>query len=163
MWHSWTESFMAILSRHPLTPTGVLSGNGYEGLLARIGSDPPITVLLLDVSPQITSSRRKVFSEIRLNLSKLTPPPDLIAGDFNTPQLSFSLTQMREMGYTDSYSDAGSGISYTWPSFLPLTRIDFVLVKKGRNVSEHQIGFSSLSDHAWQRVDIYRPGFSNDR
>ncbi len=147
-WHAWTESFMAILSKYPVEQLRSINGPGYQGLLARIKSPAQgHKILLLDISPRITSSRQSIFQQIIRELKSFDP--EVIVGDFNTPAHAHSLSRLR-----NHYEDVAAKWTYTWPTPMPMMRLDYVFLKRGISGSNYQYGWTLLSDHAFQIVDI---------
>lgn len=78
----------------------------------------------------------------------------LVAGDFNTPALSSTLSDTWN-GYTSAFDAAGTGYGYTspcntnsrWPSNTPWVRIDHVLCGPAWRVHAAGIGSTDGSDH----------------
>jgi endonuclease/exonuclease/phosphatase (EEP) superfamily protein YafD len=153
-WHILNEANVTIVSHFPLSLLQIYKGYGCRGIFARVDATPRVEILLLDVSPEFDNLRQKTFEQLESRLSRVGTLPDIIAGDFNTTSLAHSLSPLYEMGYADSYREAGSGIGYTWPNILPIIKIDYIFVQKRWKVTYHQSGFTRLSDHAWQFTDI---------
>ena len=153
-WRALNEANVTVLSRFPVKLLEIYKGYGCAGVLVRIDTTPPIELLLLDISPEFDMLRRKTFSQLKNKLTERGRLPAVVTGDFNTASLADSLDPLYEIGYSDAYRVAGSGIAYTWPSFLPMIKIDYILVQKGWKVIHHESGFTRLSDHAWQFADI---------
>ena len=137
---------MAILSKHPMEAKK-FRGRSHQGLYARIETPNPVSVVLLDVVPEVTESRWFAFSDIHREISHFQP--DVIAGDFNTPAHARSIQKILQ-----DYKDPRRGINYTWPVYFPMMRIDYILVKPEVAVVHHENHFTLASDHAWQIVDL---------
>jgi endonuclease/exonuclease/phosphatase family metal-dependent hydrolase len=155
-WYECSQGNLLILSRYRLQKEAWLRGTAVVGLQTRVDSNPPLSVLLIDVSPEADFSRVKVFQSLVAAISKQPELPDLILGDFNTPAGAYSIHRVLQLGYKDSYLVAGSGWGYTWNAWLPVMRIDMALARDSLQIVRHQSSFTSLSDHAWQWVDIRR-------
>lgn len=75
-----------------------------------------------------------------------SPKPVIVAGDFNTPELSREPYDSLR-GLTDAFDQTGVGFGYTYPSKLPFLRIDRIFVGRGLRAVRFQIGDTQASDH----------------
>ncbi len=146
-WYVYNRDYMAIISKYPIEKRGVWRGKGYQALHAQIQLQVQVHLALIDVTPNITVSRRDAF----LDLSRVLAihRPDVVAGDFNTPSHAVSLDPL-----WDTYQDPRCGIDYTWPMLMPMMRIDYILTRKEARIAGHSSRFTLLSDHAWQTIDM---------
>jgi hypothetical protein len=153
-WAVWDEANLRLISRYPLDRRAVWYGRRAQGLHAVVRSDPPLSLLLVDVAAGPHVSRWQALGSLLAALPGMDPTPDVILGDLNTPVHAASLGRVLAAGYRDVYLERGAGLAYTWPSYLPLMRIDHMLVGRGVRVLGHASGFSWRSDHRWQRVEL---------
>lgn len=156
-WYELSDQNLIILSRRPVKKLKVLRCEGVRSLHVSIQAEHPFTLLLVDVRSNINFFRRGALEHLWSHKKDWNPPPDLILGDFNTPVDSFSVQSTLGSMYTDAYRIAGNGVAYTWPSWVPIMRIDLILARTPDSVLRHHIGFTTLSDHRWQWVDYQLP------
>jgi vancomycin resistance protein VanJ len=155
-WHHWEAPTFVLASRHPLERRRVWDGRHARALHAVVRSDPPLSILLVDVAARVSNWRWRSLGALVAELPAFDPAPDLIVGDLNTPSHAASFGLLLDAGYAEVYRAHGAGPGYTWPSYLPLMRIDHVLVRAGVRVLAHESGFWWGSDHRWQRVTVTR-------
>jgi endonuclease/exonuclease/phosphatase (EEP) superfamily protein YafD len=153
-WYDCQDGNLVVLSRSPIQKLKALRDFGTQWLHVSIQSEHPFTLLLVDLRSTFTLFRRESLEHLLSHKKDWNPPPDLILGDFNTPVESFSVQSTLGSFYKDCYQIAGSGIGYTWPSFMPMMRIDLILARDPQSILRHHIGFTTLSDHRWQWVDF---------
>jgi endonuclease/exonuclease/phosphatase (EEP) superfamily protein YafD len=146
-WHAERQGLLVVLARTPLSRIGVLDDSGINALHVVAEGR---SILLLDITAAPFVHRRRPLGRLAWS-----PPPDLVVGDLNTPAGSFSLREALG-GFDDAYRRAGRGPGYTWPSLLPLMKIDHMLVRPGLNVLDYTTGFSGSSDHRFQRLVLER-------
>jgi endonuclease/exonuclease/phosphatase family metal-dependent hydrolase len=125
---------------------------GMQGLRVVVQADKPIYLLLVDVRSSPLFFRRNILEALAQNLKSWDPPPDIVTGDFNTPSGSFSLEAI-EKEYFETYSIAGSGLAYTWVSWIPFMKIDFIFARNPASIAQYHDGYTILSDHRWQWID----------
>jgi endonuclease/exonuclease/phosphatase (EEP) superfamily protein YafD len=104
-----------------------------------------LIVVLVDVSSSLWISRRKAFVAIREALLPYRDQPLLLLGDFNTPPESCWFDGLRGT-MANALESAGNGYTGTWPSLLPVLRLDQIWTAGVRAVS-CEVGFSWRSDH----------------
>lgn len=155
-WHQVEGGNLLVLSKDPLVKLDRFGKLGIQGLGVMILSEKPFTILLVDVRSTPSLYRKSVLEELTYNMGKWDSPPDLVVGDFNTPAGSFSVQNTIEKHYTDSYEIAGTGLAYTWLSWMPFMKIDFIFARNPKLVLRHRTGYTVLSDHRWQWID-YQP------
>lgn len=131
------------------------TGTGWRGCLAVELQTPagPLTVYNAHLWTPSTNPRYfpvtlRLQWEQAEQLGKLladAPGPLVLIGDFNFPSWSWSHTRLRQL-VPDLVEGVPPGLSYSFPSVLPMIRIDQMV---GRQVRFHavQIGSSTLSDH----------------
>ncbi len=155
-WHQTGTYGMVVISRHPVAIRQSWQRDSMRAIHVVVSSDPPLSVLVVDIDAQPWRSRRLALESLRSILPFVEPAPDVITGDFNTPAGSWSLRTAMGVDYVDAYRVAGTGNPYTWPSVSPLMRIDHVFVRTGVPIVAHLSGLTLGSDHAWQEVTIGR-------
>ncbi len=146
-WHAERQGLLVVLARTPLSRLGAVDAPGLNGLHVTAEGR---SILLLDVTASPFVHRRGALARLAWS-----SPPDLVVGDLNTPAGSFSLREALG-GFDDAYRRAGRGPGYTWPSLLPLMKLDHVLVRPELKVLDYTTGFSLSSDHRFQRVVLER-------
>jgi len=107
--------------------------------------DRALIVALVDISSSWFIARRKAFSVIREALLPYRDEPLVLLGDFNTPPDSCWFDPLRET-MTNAFESAGHGYAATWPSLMPILRLDQIWTSGVRVVS-CEIGFNWRSDH----------------
>lgn len=83
--------------------------------------------------------------------------PVLLAGDFNTPPSGRIYSRIAAR-YGDSFRERGWGWGYTYPSRLPLLRIDYVFHSPEWRVTHCEVGPQPGSDHRPLFVELTWPG-----
>ncbi|WP_313811082.1 endonuclease/exonuclease/phosphatase family protein [Glutamicibacter sp.] len=138
-----------ILSRYPLTPQEPISGFGMDASfdqpvtvvnhpklgalrLAGIHTQPPVVDRAISWKQSL--EQLEAWSNDNRNL------PLIIAGDFNASQGHPAYRSLAKQ-FTDSAVAAGIFPLPTWPSSLPFTAIDHILV-------------TDFCPHSWERIDI---------
>ena len=76
----------------------------------------------------------------------------LACGDFNTPPRGQIYTGLKQT-FTNAFEEAGNGFGYTFPSSLPLVRIDHVWLR-GMHARRSWVPSSRASDHRPLVVDL---------
>lgn len=72
--------------------------------------------------------------------------PVLLAGDFNNPPAGKVYAMLQER-FKDSHRRAGWGWGYTFPSALPVWRIDYIFYDSWWNIVRTEVGGAPGSDH----------------
>jgi endonuclease/exonuclease/phosphatase family metal-dependent hydrolase len=152
-WYQSGERNVLLLSRFPIRQIQTLHDLGSDGLFFSLETEPPLSLFVVDVAANTEVFRRKVFEFFRKDLQQKSVFPEIILGDLNTPVQSFSIQSTLGEWYKDSYEIAGAGLGYTWPVWIPMMRIDSILVRHPDRVLRHQSGSSFLSDHLWEWID----------
>ena len=73
--------------------------------------------------------------------------PCIVAGDFNTPPRGVFYRRMPARGLSDSFRQAGRGFGATYPSDIPLLRIDHIFTGKGVRALRTWVPRTHGSDH----------------
>ena len=74
---------------------------------------------------------------------------DLFFGDFNSPRRSLALTKLPE-GYQHTYDAVGTGLSYSYPTFLPFLSLDQCIHGPKITPLRYNLQSTFLSDHKMQ-------------
>lgn len=85
-------------------------------------------------------------ADLLVKLFAIERNPIIIAGDFNMIPKSRGHNLMKS-SYQDCFEKGGGGFGYTWPSRLPLWRIDYVFVDPNLSVGDCRLDSPGLSDH----------------
>ncbi|MCK6477417.1 MAG: hypothetical protein L6Q35_11350 [Phycisphaerales bacterium] len=90
------------------------------------------------------------------------PPPDVVVGDCNIPRGSWSLghiTRLHEAGLTDAWSQAGAGLTATYPRTRPLWHLDQVFVGPGLRAAGYGTFSTGTGTHrgVWADVEYRSP------
>ena len=72
--------------------------------------------------------------------------PVILCGDFNGPPRGRWYSRITAV-LQDAFDEAGTGFGWTIPSGLPVTRLDYVFVRKNHFVRDAYVGPPSGSDH----------------
>lgn len=155
-WHQITRQNLIVLSKYPAVELKGFWWHGMQTVRVKVLNDKPFTLLLVDMRSSPLLFRESVLEELCSDMEEWDSLPDLVVGDFNTPADSFSFQNTIEKRYTDSYKIAGSGLAYTWMSWFPFMKIDFIFARNPKSVLRHRTGFTVRSDHRWQWID-YQP------
>ena len=111
-----------------------------------IVGDDEFTLLLVDISAQLSLSRRLPLQELAALAEKLNDRPLVIMGDFNTPDDSVHLRPLRDH-CRNIFREHGTGYAATWPMPLPVLTLDQVWVNQHVNGSKCEHLWSIYSDH----------------
>lgn len=95
---------------------------------------------------RLSAAIRKQQVQQIMDIAKGTSYPLIVAGDFNTPPRGLLYRQLRSR-FTDAFARAGWGTGYTFPSRLPVMRIDYVFADKGFAVMKCRRSALKASDH----------------
>ncbi|HEY0868066.1 MAG TPA: endonuclease/exonuclease/phosphatase family protein [Fimbriimonas sp.] len=87
--------------------------------------------------------RREVEQLIRHDETQ--PPPTIVCGDFNGPPRGEVYGLMRSR-FADSFEVSGTGLGFTFPSVLPVQRIDYVFARDLQPL-EAKVIRTTISDH----------------
>ena len=126
--------------RHPLMPTSWCE----QFDVTVEGQD--FTVLLVDISAQLTLTRRQPLQELAELAGQFSDRPLIIMGDFNTPDDSPLLAELRKK-CQHAIRERGTGYAATWPTPLPVLTLDQVWVNNHVPVSQIRYRWSMYSDH----------------
>lgn len=116
-------------------------------LLARcLVRDRSVTLLLVDLESRVTYSKAPPFARLNEIIAAHRDEPLVIVGDFNTPHESIHFDAWRA-DFREAFDSAGHGFAETWPTFLPLLRIDQCWLGPRWRAVHTELGMSLLSDH----------------
>lgn len=125
---------------------GRLADRGDYVLARCLVKDRAITLLLVDFETRLGSSRAAPFARLNEIIAAHHDEPLVIAGDFNTPRESIHFDAWRT-NFREAFDSAGHGFAETWPTFLPLLRIDHCWLGPRWRAVHTELGRSLLSDH----------------
>jgi endonuclease/exonuclease/phosphatase family metal-dependent hydrolase len=98
-------------------------------------------------------SRYSTFVQVRARQVKQlaehirqSPHPVLVCGDFNDTPISYIYHCIAE-DLQDSFKAGGNGFGFTFASFFPFLRIDYVFADPSIRILDHRVLRNSLSDH----------------
>lgn len=95
---------------------------------------------------QHTGSIRKAQVRDVLEWTRPIEDPLILAGDFNTPPAGQIYESLAER-FGDSFAERGLGWGYTFQSFRPLLRIDYIFHSRHWDVVRCEVGARPGSDH----------------
>lgn len=98
--------------------------------------------------------RRVVARAVELQTGGSLPAPDFIAGDFNIPLGSNSLSVFAP-GFTPASGTAGLGRLASWPRPRQVLQIDHILVAPSWRVSDYQLLDPGASEHMAQTALLW--------
>ncbi len=153
-WEEWERDGLRIAARSRIEAPRLVRLRWARALHAVIRTDPPLSLVLADVNSVPWAPRWSVLGALATEIRHLDPPPDLIVGDLNTPSHAASLGRLFAMGYAPPPPAVSAGPWYTWPTPLPVMRLDHVLAAAGTTITRHVSGAWWRSDHRWQRVAV---------
>ncbi len=141
------SGFLLITPEPPVSlEVGRLADRG-DYLLARcLVKDRSVTLLLVDFETRVGSSRAAPFARLNEIIAAHRDEPLVIAGDFNTPRGSTHFDAWRA-DFHEAFDTAGHGFAETWPTFLPLLRLDHCWLGPRWRAVHTELGRSLLSDH----------------
>ncbi|MEO7318247.1 MAG: endonuclease/exonuclease/phosphatase family protein [Chthoniobacteraceae bacterium] len=141
------RGFLLITPEPPVSlEVGRLADRG-DYLLARcMVKDRAVTLLLVDFETRVGSSRNAPFARLNEIIAAHRDEPLVIAGDFNTPYESTHFDAWRTE-FREAFDSAGHGFAETWPTFLPLLRIDQCWLGPRWRAVHAELGWSFASDH----------------
>jgi vancomycin resistance protein VanJ len=108
-------------------------------------------VHMASVRPGQYAGRNTMLAALKTTLAADTSPRVAVAGDFNSASTDREFEQL-----TDSFSEApvsGLGFGFTWPSQLPVARLDHVLLRGLTTVSSSVMAGNG-SDHRGVVVSV---------
>ncbi|MEI8018708.1 MAG: endonuclease/exonuclease/phosphatase family protein [Schlesneria sp.] len=108
--------------------------------------DDELTLLLVDISAQLSLSRRQPLQDLADLAENLNDRPLIILGDFNTPDDSVHLRPLNDQ-CRNIFRENGTGYAATWPMPLPVLALDQVWVNEHVNASKCEHLWSIFSDH----------------
>ncbi len=108
--------------------------------------DDEFTLLLVDISAQLSLSRKQPLQDLATLAEKLNDRPLIILGDFNTPDESVHLPPLGNH-CRNIFRENGTGYAATWPMPLPVLALDQVWVNERVNASKCEHLWSLFSDH----------------
>jgi vancomycin resistance protein VanJ len=119
------------------------SSHGKWGRIRQIARDAqPTAQVRLDQRPALQRA-----------IAAGNPQTSLVmAGDFNTPPRGLFYRDLRAK-FNDSWAQSGWGTGHTFPSRLPLLRIDYIFLR-GAQAQRAFVPHSSASDHLPLVVDV---------
>ncbi|NPA90008.1 MAG: hypothetical protein GXO55_00925 [Chloroflexi bacterium] len=94
-----------------------------------------LSVLITHLDHLLASVRRVQFETVLRHLQRIHEP-HMLMGDFNTHTPTRSrwwkgelvIRQLRRLGYVDAFARAGHGKGHSYPSLLPLVRLDYIWI-----------------------------------
>lgn len=112
-----------------------------------------LRLLLFDHDSNPLVSRAPAFQRLDELLASLSPPVDVVLGDFNTPRSSVHLRGL-EKHFQHAFGTAGQGWVNTWPWPLPLLDLDHIWVSRRWRVLRCRLGDFQDSDHRYVLADL---------
>ncbi len=129
-----------------LKSSGSLNGGGdFELCRAKLGGRE-VFLIVVDFDATPGKSRRPAFDRLCQLVDAYSTQPLIVMGDFNTPFDSVHFQRLRAK-MTDTFDNAGSGLSATWPMLAPVLSLDHILVNKFLRVVRCEHHTSIYSDH----------------
>lgn len=102
-----------------------------------------------------TAVRGQQIAMIRRIVSQ-SPDPVIVAGDFNTPPRGILYRRMTQL-CDDAFHVSGWGVGFTYPTRLPLLRIDHLFLSKGIIARRCWTPAFTTSDHRPLVADVVLP------
>ena len=114
--------------------------------------DDEFTLLLVDISAQLSLSRKQPLQDLAVLAEKLNDRPLIIMGDFNTPDDSVHLRPLSNH-CRNIFRENGTGYTATWPVPLPVLALDQVWANQHVEASQ--------CEHLWTIFSDHRPAISS--
>lgn len=102
-----------------------------------------------------TAKRRQSQTDVLLRAIASTKGPVVVAADLNTPPRGILYRRLTSH-LTDAFRVAGHGFGYTFPTWLPMLRIDYVLTRD-IGIRRCYVPRSSASNHLAVVADVVLP------
>lgn len=115
----------------------------------------PDKEISLGVKDKLIEANKKRSVETRemVELLQQTKQKHLVVGDFNSTPYSYTYREFSKL-MTDSFRQAGKGLSGTYNGPLPAFRIDYVFCSEGIKATSYCVGEYLHSDHKPVMVDF---------
>lgn len=150
----------ALLSRSPMSRGSVLDVHG-SGMVAADVDTPMgrlhvVSVHVVNPAPDLMITTWRDQLTWLAGYVRRHPAPLVLAGDFNATVDHRALRALLDAGVSDAHDQAGVGLGLTWPQrhwatgrgpFIPLLRLDHVLVTADLTVRRVRTAASAGSDH----------------
>lgn len=130
---------------HPVSPRHAFMAVRGQGFRKEIASGRLFRGEAADLVHKNLEIRRFEL-EAAAESAKRETVPTLLAGDLNLTQMS-PLFDDAFGAFSDSFTDAGRGFGFTFPSKILFLRLDRVLAIHGPRFVESYVGCKGLSDH----------------
>ncbi len=145
----------AILSKFPILESGwgelpredTLLGRGYLWALIDVGQSQPLLVIDTHLHHEEEESQPRQAQVPVLLEFWGDRPSSILLGDLNAEPDSLEMAMIYEAGLVDSWSEAGSGVGYTYSSRDPHRRIDWIWHSPDLAAAEVEVIQSLASDH----------------
>jgi vancomycin resistance protein VanJ len=119
-----------------------------ESLTEHAGSFP-------DYLRRTTAVREAQIARLEEVTSRIDTPL-IVCGDFNTPPRGLLYRRLTE-NYEDAFAARGIGFGWTYPSDLPVVRIDYVFLTGGARAASATVPAVFASDHRPLSAEIALP------
>lgn len=142
------EHNLVLLSRLDVgaIDSGKLDELGHYGLAEIEVADQSLTVIHVDISHYVTSSRGPALAALNEFVADTPAEHLIVLGDFNTPPDSVHFAPLRKL-LVNAFESAGAGYGATWPIPLPLLQLDQIWSRPPLEPSSCEVGWTFVSDH----------------
>ncbi len=156
MWGNAILSSYPILEHGsaPLPSDGALIGRGYLWARIDIGTGDPLHFIATHLHHEETENEVRL-AQIPVLLEYWNEAPfSLILGDLNAEPHYPEIELFVEAGLVDSWGEAGEGDGFTYPSYDPFRRIDWVWHTDDLLATQAERTLTTASDHIAVSVNI---------
>lgn len=167
--HLARQGELAIVSRFPIVSSRAHTLRGATGVQevvlkiggrdvsifnthfsVRIGAD--VARRSISMTPQAARTREMQLNNL-LQATKTARAPFIITGDFNTPPRGLVYHALSSR-FDNAWRAAGTGLGYSFPSRLPLLRIDHIWMSRNVRATNCRVLSSRASDHRSVIADL---------
>ena len=153
----------AILSRYPIKehgvgqlPRGGTQNRGYLWARVDVGGGQELLVVATHLHQWETDHDIHVREVNALLDFWAKRPGTIVVGDLNSWPDSPEMALFRAAGFLDSFAELGKGDGFTWPSYAPFERIDYIWHTPDLKVSDYANTQGTATDHLGIAVTLTR-------
>lgn len=136
------------VERHALPPKSLLLHRGYLDVELAVGDDDRLRLLATHLHHPREGGEERLVQSRKMVEAWDSTTRTLMAGDLNALPGEPEIELLRSAGLHDALDQAGDGDSFTYPSWDPVRRIDYVWLSPDLRATEAWVSPSTASDHA---------------
>ena len=139
---------VATVERHALPPRSLLLRRGYLDVELEVGDGDRLRILATHLHHPDDGGEERSTQSWKLIEAWDRSSRTLLAGDLNALPDEPEIQMLRGVGFRDALDLAGEGDGFTFPSWDPVRRIDYLLLSPDLTATEAWVSPSTASDHA---------------